>query len=249
MFRNDILKRLYHLIWAWWTMGLFCGTMILQWHTRKRKTAVPHLKYKLKCIVYLFKKRMMNCLTLFQKTCLCTKAIKGHAKQWSGQIISTATWVWNWLRWSSWWLLFFEIVYCVHPTLPYAHIQLKQATKFILSNSQEEEHPFIHDTLKNKNTQLFSLFFYRLHKNASRTDITNDDQKSYSFAPTYWDEFTAFQCHIISAVVFFYSNKLQIMLADYAVTEMGYFDDYSDYAPRAITMRGNVITEFILHVY
>ena len=39
------------------------------------------------------------------------------------------------------------------------------------------------------------------------------------------------------------------MLADYAVTEMGCFDDYSDAAPRAKKMRGNGINTFLLHVY
>ena len=34
----------------------------------------------------------------------------------------------------------------------------------------------------------------------------------------------------------------------YSVTDMGCFDDYSDAAPRAKTMRGNGITAFLLHV-
>ena len=38
------------------------------------------------------------------------------------------------------------------------------------------------------------------------------------------------------------------MLVDYAVTNMACFDDYSDAAPRAKTMRGNGITTFLLHV-
>ena len=38
------------------------------------------------------------------------------------------------------------------------------------------------------------------------------------------------------------------MLVDYAVTEICCFDDYSDAAPRAQTMRGNGITTFLLHV-
>ena len=38
------------------------------------------------------------------------------------------------------------------------------------------------------------------------------------------------------------------MLVDYAVTDMGWFDYYSDAAPCAKTMRGNVITTFLLHV-
>ena len=50
-----------------------------------------------------------------------------------------------------------KIRYCGHPNFPYANIQFKKATNLILSYFQEEDHPFIHDTLKNKKTQLFSL--------------------------------------------------------------------------------------------
>ena len=38
------------------------------------------------------------------------------------------------------------------------------------------------------------------------------------------------------------------MLVDYAVTEMGSLDDYSDAAPQVKCMRGNGITIFLLHV-
>ena len=38
------------------------------------------------------------------------------------------------------------------------------------------------------------------------------------------------------------------MLVDYAVIEMGCFDDYSDADPRAKTMRGNGTTTFLLRV-
>ena len=38
------------------------------------------------------------------------------------------------------------------------------------------------------------------------------------------------------------------MLVDYAVTDMGLFDDYSDDASHTKIMRGNGITTFILHV-
>ena len=88
---------------------------------------------------------------------------------------------------------FSKIGYCSHPTFPYAYIWLKQPTEFILSNFQEEDHPFIHETLKNKKTQLVSLYiFYRLKKKSSRTDIKNDDQNAYSFVPTYGDVSTTF---------------------------------------------------------
>ena len=49
---------------------------------------------------------------------------------------------------------FLEIGYCGHPALFYAHIQLEQATKLILSHFQEEKRPLIYYTLNNKNTQL-----------------------------------------------------------------------------------------------
>ena len=82
--------------------------------------------------------------------------------------------------------IFFEIGYCGHPTVPYAHIQLKQATKLMISHIQEEYYPFIHYKIKNQKTQLVCLYFaYRLKKNSPRTDITNDNQKDYTFAPTY----------------------------------------------------------------
>ena len=73
-------------------------------------------------------------------------------------------------------------------------------------------------------------------------------KKSLVFAPTYGDVLTSFCRHMISVVVFFYSNTLESVLVDYAVTEMGCFGDYSDAAPRAKTMRGNGITTFLLHV-
>ena len=53
---------------------------------------------------------------------------------------------------------------------------------------------------------------------------------------------------MISVVVFSYSETLESMLVDYSVTEMGSLDDYIIAAPKGKSMRGNVITTFILHV-
>ena len=78
--------------------------------------------------------------------------------------------------------------------------------------------------------------------------MTNDDQNAFTFTPTYGDISTSFHCHMISVVVFFYSNKIISMLVDYTVTEMGCFDDYSDAAPHAKTMSRNGITTFLLRV-
>ena len=55
----------------------------------------------------------------------------------------------------------FEIGYCGHPNFPYENIQFKKATTLILSHFQEEDHPFIRDTLKNKKTQLVSNLFFK----------------------------------------------------------------------------------------
>ena len=87
---------------------------------------------------------------------------------------------------------------------------------------------------KIKKTQLVSFyFFHRNKKYASITDIINDDQNAYAFAPSYGDGSTAFHRHMISVDVFFYSNALEIMLVDYVVTEIGFFDDYLYAEPRA----------------
>ena len=62
----------------------------------------------------------------------------------------------------------FEIGYCGHPDFPYAYIQLEQVIKLILSHFQQEDHPFIYDTLVNKKTKLVCLYLvYRPKKNAS----------------------------------------------------------------------------------
>ena len=53
---------------------------------------------------------------------------------------------------------------------------------------------------------------------------------------------------MISVVVFSYSETLKIMLVEYAATEMGSLDDYSDDAPKGKGIRGNGITTFLLHV-
>ena len=95
---------------------------------------------------------------------------------------------------------------------------------------------------------MVSLYiFYRPKKKSSRTDITTYDQKNYKFVPKYVYVSTGYHRHMISVVVFFYSNILKSMLVDYAVTEISCFDDYLDAAPWAKTIRGNGIITFILH--
>ena len=74
---------------------------------------------------------------------------------------------------------------------------------------------------------------YRPKEIVSWTNIKDYDQKAYAFAPTYGDGYTSFQRYMISVVVFYSSNKLQIMFVGYTVTDMGCFDDYSDSAPHS----------------
>ena len=52
---------------------------------------------------------------------------------------------------------------------------------------------------------------------------------------------------MISVVMFSYSETLESMLADYADTEMGFLDCYSDADPNHKSIRGNGITAFFFH--
>ena len=53
---------------------------------------------------------------------------------------------------------------------------------------------------------------------------------------------------MISVVVFSYSQTLKIMLIEYAATEMGVLDDYSDADPNQKSIRVNGITTFLFRV-
>ena len=46
----------------------------------------------------------------------------------------------------------------------------------------------------------------------------NDDEQAYKFCPLYGGESTGFHCHMISVVVFPYSETLESMLVYYAAT-------------------------------
>ena len=53
---------------------------------------------------------------------------------------------------------------------------------------------------------------------------------------------------MISVVVLSYSETLKTMLIEYAATEMGLLDDYSDAHPNQKSIRGNGITTYLFHV-
>ena len=77
---------------------------------------------------------------------------------------------------------------------------------------------------------------------------TDDDENAYKFGPLYGGESTGFHQHMISVVVFSYSETLKSTLFEYASTEMGLLDDYFDADPNNKTIRGNCITKFLFHV-
>ena len=76
----------------------------------------------------------------------------------------------------------------------------------------------------------------------------DDDENAYKFGPKYGGEFTGFHRHMISVVVFSYSETLKSMLVEYAAPEMGFLDDYSDAEPNHKSIRGNGIITFLFHV-
>ena len=104
---------------------------------------------------------------------------------------------------------YFELGYCGHPQYPYSNIFLDQASDLILSHFKVEDHSFIKDALRNKKIQLVSLYyFYKPKTNASRTKNMNDDEQAYKFCPLYEVKSTGFHRHMISVVVFSYSETL-----------------------------------------
>ena len=91
-------------------------------------------------------------------------------------------------------------------------------------------------------------YVYKPKTNTSRTKNTNEDEKTYKFGPLYGGEYTGFHFHMISVVVFSYSETLGSMLVEYAAIEMGFLDDYYDDDPNHKSIRGNGITTFLLHI-
>ena len=90
-------------------------------------------------------------------------------------------------------------------------------------------------------------YVYKPKTDKSRTKNTNENVNAYKYGPLYGGESTGFHRHMISVVVFSYSETLKSMLVEYAATEMGFLDDYSDAEPNQKSNRGNVITTFLLH--
>ena len=91
-------------------------------------------------------------------------------------------------------------------------------------------------------------YVYRPKTDTPRTKNTEDDENAYKFGPKYGGESTGLHQHMISVVVFSYSETLKSMLIKYTSTEMGFLDDYSDSDPNHKIIRENGITIFLFHV-
>ena len=126
----------------------------------------------------------------------------------------------------------FLLGYCGHPKYPHSKIFLDRSSDLILSHFKEEDHSYIKDALSNKKIQLVLLYYvYKPNTNASRTKYTNNYEQAYKFCPLFGDESTGFHLHLISVVVFSYSETLESVLVVYAVTEMVFLHDSLDAAP------------------
>ena len=97
---------------------------------------------------------------------------------------------------------------------------------------------------------MVGLFLVHKQKSSS-VDLSTSvlDGKAYVAEPSYGLKMDLYR-HLVSVVVFstIHNPKFKSMTIDYAVTEFGCFDHYSDASPVANTMRGNGITVFLLHV-
>ena len=67
-------------------------------------------------------------------------------------------------------------------------------------------------------------------------------EKAYKLGPKYGGESSGLHRHMISVVVFSYSETLKSMLIEYAAKEIGILDDYSDADPNHKSIRGNGIS-------
>ena len=106
---------------------------------------------------------------------------------------------------------FFELWYCGHTQYPHSKIFLDQASALILSQFQEEEHPLIRKALQDEHIHVVSLYYvYKPKTDTPRTKNTVDDENTYKLGPKYGGESSGLHRHMISVVVFSYSETLKV---------------------------------------
>ena len=86
---------------------------------------------------------------------------------------------------------FFELEYCGHTQYPHSKVFLDQASALILSQFQEEDHPFIRRSLQDEHIHVVSLYYaYKPKTDTPITKNTEDDEKKYKLGPEYEGEST-----------------------------------------------------------
>ena len=86
---------------------------------------------------------------------------------------------------------FFELGYCGHTQFPHSKLFLDQASDLILSQFQEEDHPFIRKALWDEDIHLVALYYvYKPKTDTPRTKNMEDDENAYKFGPLYGGEST-----------------------------------------------------------
>ena len=106
---------------------------------------------------------------------------------------------------------FFQLGYCGHTQYPHSNIFLDQAHALILSQFQEEDHPFIRKALQDEHINVVSLYYvYKPKTDPPITKNTEDDENAYKLGPKYGGESSGLHLHMISVVVFSYSETLKL---------------------------------------
>ena len=106
---------------------------------------------------------------------------------------------------------FFELGYCGHTQYPHSKIFLDQERALIISQFQEEDHSFIRKTLQDDHIHVVSLYYvYKPNTDTPRTNNTLDDENGYKLSSKHGGESSGFHRHMISVVVFSYSETLKV---------------------------------------
>ena len=81
---------------------------------------------------------------------------------------------------------FSELGYCGHTQYPHSKIFLDQARALILSQFQEEDHPFVRKALQDEHIHVVSLYYvYKPKTDTPITKNTVDDENAYKLGPKY----------------------------------------------------------------
>ena len=84
---------------------------------------------------------------------------------------------------------------------------------------QEEDHPFIRKALQDEHIHVVSLYYvYKPKTDTPRTKNADDDENAYKLGPKYGGESNGLHRHMISVLLFSYSETLKRMLIEYAAT-------------------------------